>query len=49
MRTLLICHDVAPLDREGLARWLGSFSTLAATLVIREPRRRLTKRARRER
>jgi methionyl-tRNA formyltransferase len=48
MRTLLICHDTAPLDREGLTRWLGSFSTLAGTLVVREPRRRLTKRIRRE-
>jgi hypothetical protein len=48
MRTLLICHDTAPLDREGLARWLGSFSTLAGTLVIREPRRRLTRRIKRE-
>jgi hypothetical protein len=48
MRTLLICHDTAPLDREGLARWLGSFSTLAGTLVVREPRRRLTRRIRRE-
>ena len=31
MRTLLICHDDAALDREGLARWLGSFSTFAGT------------------
>lgn len=36
MRTLVICHDDAPLDREGLARWLGSFSTLAGVVVIRE-------------
>jgi len=27
--TLLICHEGAVLDREGLARWLASFSTLA--------------------
>jgi hypothetical protein len=48
MRTLLICHDDAALDREGLVRWLGSFSTLAGTVVIREPGGRLRKRIRRE-
>lgn len=51
MRTLLICHDDAPLDREGLGRWLGSFSTLAGTIVIREPsatrRRRIGREIRR--
>jgi hypothetical protein len=48
MRTLLICHDDAALDREGLVRWLGSFSTFVGTVVIREPRGRLKKRIRRE-
>jgi len=48
MRTLLICHDDADLDRDGLARWLASFSTLAGILVVREPRRRLRQRAARE-
>jgi len=48
MRTLLICHDDAPLDREGLVRWLGSFSTFTGTVVIREPRARLNKRIARE-
>src|SRR4051812_23465612 len=48
MRTLLICHDDAPLDREGLARWLGSFSTFTGAIVIREPRARLRKRIARE-
>src|SRR3954467_2626417 len=48
MRTLLICHDQAPLDREGLARWLGSFSTLAGVVVVREPGGRLKKRIKRE-
>ena len=48
MRTLLICHDAAPLDREGLVRWLGSFSTFTGTVVIREPGGRLKKRIRRE-
>jgi Formyl transferase len=48
MRTLLICHDDAPLDREGLARWLGSFSEFVGSVVIREPGGRLKKRIRRE-
>jgi hypothetical protein len=48
MRTLLICHDSAALDREGLVRWLGTFSTFAGTVVIREPGGRLRKRIARE-
>lgn len=48
MRTLLICHHDAPLDREGLVRWLGSFSTYVGTVVIREPHRRLRRRIARE-
>jgi hypothetical protein len=48
MRTLLICHQDACLDREGLVRWLGSFSTYAGTVVVREPRGRLRKRVARE-
>jgi hypothetical protein len=48
MRTLLICHDDAALDREGLARWLGSFSTFTGTVAIREPGARLRKRVGRE-
>jgi len=48
MRTVLICHEGADLDREGLARWLGSFSTFAGTVVVREPRGRLRKRIARE-
>jgi len=48
MRTLLICHEGADLDREGLVRWLGSFSTVAGTLVIKEPGGRLRKRITRE-
>lgn len=48
MRTLLICHDDAWLDREGLVRWLGSFSTVAGVVVIEEPGRRLRKRILRE-
>jgi hypothetical protein len=48
MRTLLICHEDASLDREGLARWFGSFSTFAGTVAIREPGGRLRKRISRE-
>jgi hypothetical protein len=48
MRTLLICHEHAALDREGLARWLGTFSTLVGAVVIREPSGRLRKRVIRE-
>jgi hypothetical protein len=48
MRTLLICHGDAPLDREGLARWLCSFSAFAGSVVIREPHEKLWKRIRRE-
>jgi len=48
MRTLLICHEDASLDCEGLVRWLGSFSTVSGTVVIREPAARLRRRIRRE-
>ncbi len=48
MRTLLICHEAAALDREGLARWLASFSTVAGVVVIREPKTRLRRRIARE-
>jgi folate-dependent phosphoribosylglycinamide formyltransferase PurN len=48
MRTLLICHEDAALDREGLVRWLGSFSTVAGAVVIREPGGRLRQRITRE-
>jgi hypothetical protein len=48
MRTLLICHEDAPLDREGLVRWMGSYSTYAGTVVIREPQARLRRRITRE-
>ncbi len=48
MRTLLICHQGADLDREGLARWLGSFSDFAGAVVIREAARRKRQRVLRE-
>jgi hypothetical protein len=48
MRTLLLCHHDAPLDREGLVRWLASFSTVAGTVVIREAATRRRRRIVRE-
>ncbi len=48
MKTLLICHAGAPLDHEGLARWMGSFSRYVGTVVIREPPSRMRQRIRRE-
>lgn len=48
MKTLLICHDHAPLDQVVLARWLSSFSELTGVVVIDEPARRMWHRIRRE-
>ena len=38
MRSLLVCHHDAALDRYGLARWLASFSDLVGVVVITETR-----------
>jgi hypothetical protein len=48
MRTLLICHQGAPLHEEGIARWLAAGSTLAGVLVIAEGPGALLRRARRQ-
>jgi hypothetical protein len=48
IKTLLLCHDGARLDQEGLAGWLASFTTLAGIVVLRERRQRVWKRIRRE-
>jgi hypothetical protein len=48
MKTLLICHADAPLDREGLARWLASFSDLVGIIVLHEDRSKLVARSKRE-
>lgn len=48
MRSLLICHRGADLDRHGLARWLASFSELCGIVEIREPARAKVRRFRRE-
>jgi len=47
-RTVLICHHDEPLNRFALARWLASFTELAAIIVIHEPPARLQRRIRRE-
>jgi Formyl transferase len=48
MRTVLICHEDAELDLEGLGRWLASFSDLVGILVLQERKQRLWQRIRRE-
>jgi Formyl transferase len=48
MKTLLICHADAPLDREGLALWLASFSDLVGMIVLHEDRSKLVARSKRE-
>lgn len=48
MKTLLICHEDAPLHREGMTRWLASFSKLAGIVVLHEAWRARWRRARRE-
>jgi folate-dependent phosphoribosylglycinamide formyltransferase PurN len=47
-RSVLICHHDEPLNRFGLARWLASFTDLAAIIVIHEPQARFLRRIRRE-
>ena len=48
IRTLLICHEGALLDQEGLRRWLASFSNLGGVIVLRENRERRWRRIKRE-
>ena len=45
---VLICHEAARLDREGLASWLASTMRLAGLLIIRDGSRRRWQAARRE-
>ena len=47
-RTFLICHEEERLNRYALPRWLGSFSTFTGVLVIKEPWRAKSRRAKRE-
>jgi hypothetical protein len=48
VKTLLICHDDSALHREGLTRWLASFSQLSGILILHEGRRTIWRRAKRE-
>lgn len=48
MKTLLICHEENLIDRDGLSRWLASFSDLAGLVVLREKGGRKFKRVKRE-
>jgi hypothetical protein len=48
LRSVFICHDAARLDREGLARWLSSFSGLVGIVELHESPGRVLKRARRQ-
>jgi folate-dependent phosphoribosylglycinamide formyltransferase PurN len=47
-RTVLICHAGDDFDREGLAAWLASFSTLAGIVVLEETPQQKRARVRRE-
>jgi hypothetical protein len=44
----LICHEQDRLDTEGLASWLASSLRLAGLIIIRDPRGRLWRAAKRE-
>lgn len=48
MKTILICHEGALLDEQGLARWLASFSSSVGIIVLRETRQRVWRRINRE-
>lgn len=48
VRSILICHEDSRLDRDGLARWLGSFTELAGIVVLRERSGRKLQRIKRE-
>lgn len=47
-KILLICHDDARLDQEGLARWLSSFSELVGIVIVRENSLQIRQRVRRQ-
>lgn len=49
LKTALICHAEDAVDRDGIARWLASFSDLAGIVEIHEPRSRVLKRLKWER
>ena len=47
-RSVLVCHAESRLNREGIARWLASFTDLVGLIVIEERGGRLWARTRRE-
>ncbi len=47
-RVVLICHANAPLDREGMTRWLASFADLVGVVELRDTTTDFKKRIRRE-
>lgn len=48
LRTILVCHDGAVLNRDGLAPWLAAWSDLVGIIVLRETPKRRRQRWRRE-
>src|SRR2546423_15132312 len=46
--TVLICHEQDRLDTEGLASWLANSLRLAGLIIIRDPRSRQWRAAKRE-
>ena len=47
-RSVLICHQGHPLDREGVSRWLASFSDLVGIVELEEGTQRTAQRIRKE-
>ena len=48
MKTALICHEADEINRDGLARWLASFSELVGVVVLRETSKRKRRRVQHE-
>jgi hypothetical protein len=48
MKIILICHEGAVLDQEGLVKWLASFSNVVGVVVLQETRQRVWRRIKRE-
>ncbi len=47
-RTILVCHEGAVLNRQGLSRWLADWSDLVGIIVLREKSPRKKRRIKRE-
>ncbi len=48
MKTVIICHEGARLDTEGLSKWMSSFSDLLGIVILKEKPGRFFKRVKRE-